>query len=223
MAQVSVHDAKTNLSKLIAAALEGDEMVIARGRVPVVRLVPVAPRGRRCFGALKGKIAMRASTSRRPRTNSVGEFSLRLLLDTHVLIWWLAGDEGLSHRTREAIADETNSVAVSAASAAWRSPPSSGSATAATRLLLSPRLRGDHRRSGLCGAPRTRTAFAPQNSPPTPRKRPGDSPNAPRSGRRSPHYRLNCWNLIRFSGRRVRSVRSSGPGIPAGRNSRARR
>ena len=42
---------------------------------------------------------------------------MRLLLDTHALIWWLAGDEALSRRTREAIADETNSVAVSAASA----------------------------------------------------------------------------------------------------------
>jgi PIN domain nuclease of toxin-antitoxin system len=42
---------------------------------------------------------------------------LRLLLDTHALIWWLAGEEALSVAAREAIADETNSVAVSAASA----------------------------------------------------------------------------------------------------------
>ena len=42
---------------------------------------------------------------------------MRLLLDTHALIWWLAGDEALSRRAREAIADETNGVAVSAASA----------------------------------------------------------------------------------------------------------
>ncbi len=60
MAQFSVHDAKTNLSRLIATALEGGEVVIARGNVPVVRLVPFAPRGKRCFGALKGKIAMDA-------------------------------------------------------------------------------------------------------------------------------------------------------------------
>jgi len=60
VAQFSVHDAKTNLSKLIATALEGGEVVIARGSVPVVRLVPVAPRGKRCFGALKGKIAIDA-------------------------------------------------------------------------------------------------------------------------------------------------------------------
>lgn len=60
MAQFSVHDAKTNLSKLIAAALAGDEVVIARGNVPVVRLAPVAQRGHRRFGALRGKIAIDA-------------------------------------------------------------------------------------------------------------------------------------------------------------------
>jgi PIN domain nuclease of toxin-antitoxin system len=42
---------------------------------------------------------------------------LRLLLDTHALIWWLAGDDALSRRARDAIADENNTVAVSAASA----------------------------------------------------------------------------------------------------------
>lgn len=42
---------------------------------------------------------------------------MKLLLDTHALIWWLAGDEALSCRAREAIGDEANSVAVSAASA----------------------------------------------------------------------------------------------------------
>lgn len=42
---------------------------------------------------------------------------MRLLLDTHALIWWLAGDEKLGRRAREAISDEANLVAVSAASA----------------------------------------------------------------------------------------------------------
>lgn len=42
---------------------------------------------------------------------------MKLLLDTHALIWWLAGDEALSQTARDAIADELNSVAVSAASA----------------------------------------------------------------------------------------------------------
>jgi PIN domain nuclease of toxin-antitoxin system len=41
---------------------------------------------------------------------------MRLLLDTHALLWWLA-DEGLSAQAREAVADPANLVAVSAASA----------------------------------------------------------------------------------------------------------
>ena len=42
MATVTVHEAKTHLSRLIARALEGEEVVIARGTVPKVRLVPVS-------------------------------------------------------------------------------------------------------------------------------------------------------------------------------------
>ena len=45
------------------------------------------------------------------------EPGLRLLLDTHALIWWLAGDQALSKSAQAAIADEANSIVVSAASA----------------------------------------------------------------------------------------------------------
>jgi prevent-host-death family protein len=37
----TVHAAKTHLSKLIEAALAGEEVVIARGNKPVVKLVPI--------------------------------------------------------------------------------------------------------------------------------------------------------------------------------------
>ena len=47
---------------------------------------------------------------------------MQLLLDTHALIWWLAGDEALSPTAREAIADESNTVFVSAASV-WEITP----------------------------------------------------------------------------------------------------
>ena len=42
---------------------------------------------------------------------------MRLLLDTHTLLWWLDGDRRLSRRARGAIADEDTLVFVSAASA----------------------------------------------------------------------------------------------------------
>ena len=40
---VTIHEAKTNLSKLVAEAEAGREIVIARGSVPVARLVPLEP------------------------------------------------------------------------------------------------------------------------------------------------------------------------------------
>lgn len=76
MAQFSVHDAKTNLSRLIADALAGGDVVIARGNVPVVRLAPVTPVGRRQFGALKGKIAMDARFDEPLPEDELGEWSL---------------------------------------------------------------------------------------------------------------------------------------------------
>ena len=55
---VSIHAAKTNLSKLVARAEAGEEIIIARGSKPVAKLTAVAPKGKRVFGALKGKIAI---------------------------------------------------------------------------------------------------------------------------------------------------------------------
>ena len=40
----------------------------------------------------------------------------RLLLDTHAFLWWLAGDENLSVRARDAIGEEVDLIFVSAAS-----------------------------------------------------------------------------------------------------------
>jgi antitoxin (DNA-binding transcriptional repressor) of toxin-antitoxin stability system len=55
----TVHQAKTNLSKLIAAALDGEDVVIARGDKPVVRLAPLVPASRkRVFGAFKGQFEL---------------------------------------------------------------------------------------------------------------------------------------------------------------------
>lgn len=42
---------------------------------------------------------------------------MRILLDTHALLWWLAGDASLTLTARAAIADATNEIFVSAASA----------------------------------------------------------------------------------------------------------
>lgn len=55
MTVVTIHEAKTHLSRLIARAAAGEEILILRGKVPVARLEPVqVPSGRR-FGAMKGR------------------------------------------------------------------------------------------------------------------------------------------------------------------------
>ena len=57
MKPVTIHAAKTNLSKLIRRACAGEEVVIARGATPVVKLVPVEPpKARRKPGSMKGLI-----------------------------------------------------------------------------------------------------------------------------------------------------------------------
>ena len=57
---VKMHEAKTHLSKLVARAMEGEEIVIASGNHPKVKLVPVEapPVVKRQFGSLKGQIAL---------------------------------------------------------------------------------------------------------------------------------------------------------------------
>ena len=57
MASVTIHQAKTTLSKLITRVEAGEEIVIMRGKEPVARLAPLETKKlNRCFGMLKGKI-----------------------------------------------------------------------------------------------------------------------------------------------------------------------
>ncbi|MDB5429686.1 MAG: antitoxin [Caulobacter sp.] len=55
---VTIHQAKTNLSKLIAQAEAGEEIVISRGNTPVAKLVPMKPKAKRQAGRLKGQIVL---------------------------------------------------------------------------------------------------------------------------------------------------------------------
>ena len=61
MTVVTVHQAKTNLSRLIKKASQGEEVIIARGPKPVARLVPIGEvKGKRQPGSLKGKLRVGA-------------------------------------------------------------------------------------------------------------------------------------------------------------------
>ncbi len=55
-----MHEAKTQLSRLVERALAGDEVIIGRAGTPLVRLQPVAQgTHRRRPGALRGRIELR--------------------------------------------------------------------------------------------------------------------------------------------------------------------
>ncbi len=57
MATITIHKAKTQLSRLIEKACQGEEIIIARGKKPVVRLVALDEKiGDRKPGAWKGKV-----------------------------------------------------------------------------------------------------------------------------------------------------------------------
>jgi prevent-host-death family protein len=49
---------KTHLSRLLARVEAGEVIVIARGKTPVAKLVPIALPAKRQFGAMRGKISV---------------------------------------------------------------------------------------------------------------------------------------------------------------------
>lgn len=58
MRQVKIHEAKTNLSRLLAEVEAGGEVIIARGDKPIAKLVsvPSSAREPRKPGSLRGKL-----------------------------------------------------------------------------------------------------------------------------------------------------------------------
>lgn len=56
MEEVTTHDAKTRLSSLIARVLQGEDIVICRGKQPLVRLVAVAEQPQKARRPVVGTI-----------------------------------------------------------------------------------------------------------------------------------------------------------------------
>jgi prevent-host-death family protein len=56
---VTIHTAKTSLSRLLARVEAGEEILLARGKQPIAKLVPFRPPARmRKFGALKDSVTV---------------------------------------------------------------------------------------------------------------------------------------------------------------------
>jgi len=75
--EVNIHEAKSNLSKLIERARSGDEVIIAKAGTPMVRLVPVDAPTKPVFGSAKGLITFKkdwdAPMTKRELDEFIGE------------------------------------------------------------------------------------------------------------------------------------------------------
>ena len=112
METITIHKAKTQLSRLIEKACQGEEIVIARGKEPVVKLVPACSPQKAKAWAWKGKNQIGPEClrsfagpgnegpwlrmAREPGDLALG---LTVLLDTHTLIWCDGRPDRLSKRT----------------------------------------------------------------------------------------------------------------------------
>ena len=55
MIEINIHEAKTNLSRLLSRVAAGEEIIIAKAGKPIARLVPFRkPKGKRPLGMDKG-------------------------------------------------------------------------------------------------------------------------------------------------------------------------
>ena len=118
MQVANIHEAKTQLSQLIERALAGEEVQIARAGTPLVRLEPLhqdmRPReGGQLRGQDLGRRGFRRSRSRN-RKSFRRRIAVKLLLDTHVYLWWLEDPALLEDQARVAVANPRNHVFVSA-------------------------------------------------------------------------------------------------------------
>ena len=56
--QVSVHEAKTQLSHLLDLVQDGEEVIIHRHGKPIARLAALAPAAKSPFGAMQGEFEL---------------------------------------------------------------------------------------------------------------------------------------------------------------------
>lgn len=69
MTIVTIHQAKTNLSKLLAMVEAGEDVVIARGKEQIAKLIPYKAHGNRQAGTLKGLIGNPGESAFAPMTD----------------------------------------------------------------------------------------------------------------------------------------------------------
>ncbi len=123
MHAVNIHEARTHLSRLVDETAKGEPLIIAKSGKPVAKVTALdAPTGaqKRRLGFLAGQIAVPEDFDRMgsPEIEQLWRRRMKLLFDTHLLLW-AAGEPGrLPARARALIKDPANELIFSAASLA---------------------------------------------------------------------------------------------------------
>ena len=120
MVTVNIHEAKTQLSKLVDQAAKGEAFVIAKAGKPLVKVAaldaPAAPRAAGLPGG-RDRRARRFRPHGRSRDRGpVRERRVKLLLDTQLLLWAAGQPERLSAAARKLLNNPRNELLFSAAS-----------------------------------------------------------------------------------------------------------
>jgi len=120
--QVNVHEAKTQLSRLLQRVEAGHEIVIARAGKPVARIVPVREPSKPVFGRMLARSGSRTTSTTRPtsrprlRRRGLGRY-VKVLLDTQAWLWLQDRVGRFSYSTLELLQDPDTDRILSMASA----------------------------------------------------------------------------------------------------------
>lgn len=72
--QFNIHEAKTNLSRIVERVELGEEIIISRAGKPVVKVIPLAQRvNRRGRGSLAGKLVLAADWDSRDVNEAIAD------------------------------------------------------------------------------------------------------------------------------------------------------
>ena len=129
--RLNVHEAKTHLSKYLAAVERGETVVLCRYNEPIAEIRPLAPKRKtpRPIGLAKGTFEVGPGVLRAPArriaasllwwrdSRDTGNQQVKLLLDTCSFLWIITGSERLSSVVKQAVASPDNEVFVSVVSA----------------------------------------------------------------------------------------------------------
>ncbi len=85
---IDIRELPTRLDEVLALASAGGEVVLVDGATPRARLVPFAPAPLRAAGLHPGTLQPSPDFDAAASRGFLGRAIMKLLLDTHVFIWW---------------------------------------------------------------------------------------------------------------------------------------